>query len=122
MLPFPAFQLKEILFSSQSCFMFPKNFFMLDLVDDAVQQLLSTGMIQHLKENNERLNRPKRQDPKGLQVLSVEDLKYGFIIWLVTCGVSLAAFLTEILVKFIWEVLKKFCGIMVILIGLKGMN
>lgn len=32
-------------------------------------------------------------------MLSIDDLNFGFIVWLIACGVSIIGFVAEILVK-----------------------
>lgn len=63
--------------------------------------LISGGIIQHWF--NYLLNFEFKgliEPPKEPKVFEVEDLKFGFIVWLAACAISLAAFLVEIF--YVW--------------------
>lgn len=62
--------------------------------------LISSGIIQH--QFNYFLDfeiKPLVDLPKGPKVFAIEDLKFGFIVWLIACGISLIAFAGEFLYK-----------------------
>lgn len=99
-------KLNELLFTTHTSFMFDRNNFMIDLFDEIIERLLPSGIIQHLK--NKYGYSTSFILKHGPKVLSVDDLSYGFIIWLVTCAMSLSVFVLEIVFYFSKETMKIF--------------
>lgn len=72
--------------------------------------LISAGIIQYWF--NYLLNfelTPLIEQPRGPQVFSIEDLKFGFFVWLAACGISISAFSVEIFYDFLKKV--KSCAV-----------
>lgn len=113
----PGLELKEILFKSQSSLMFVNNLFLFDLIQDVIENLVETGTLQHLKELNswyDYFTRLKSIAPRGPQVLSMMDLDYGFIIWLVACGLCVCILFGEFFIKFLNYYVSKFYFLVVL--------
>lgn len=100
-----------------------KNHFLFHLLEEVVQGLTTGGITQHLWKfyREVDLSLPKVQ-PHGPSVLSLDDLSFGFLIWLVACGVAFGAFFMEIfyfwMVKFYYfmkEKIKQLIGIILLL-------
>lgn len=75
-----------------------KNHFFLEQLDKVIQRLVQAGIMEKLivkKIGNSKmfvsLKSPKR--------FSVDNLSYGFVIWLGFCGISFAAFCFELFFK-----------------------
>lgn len=76
---------------------FPKNF-IFRLMDDTMTRLITAGIPQYhfnylmdfdLKPLPEQLSEPS--------IFSLYDLEFGFVTWLIACGVSIGAFMAELL-------------------------
>lgn len=79
--------------------------FLIELADETVQGLITGGIMQYsiknteIRDNSElRLMREKLNHlfPEKLSILSMEDLSYGFVLWIYACMISTAAFLFEL--------------------------
>ncbi|KAG5672996.1 hypothetical protein PVAND_003077 [Polypedilum vanderplanki] len=74
------------------------NIFLLHL-NYFLDQLIPTGIVNHLLDYGMwYLNRPR--DPEIIdprKILSMNDLEFGFVIWLMACFLSFLAFLYEII-------------------------
>jgi hypothetical protein len=68
--------------------------------EELFQQLISSGIPTYLEARDYPLYFYK-EDPSEPQVLSIEDLSFGFIVWLIACCVSTLVFVLEIFHKFI---------------------
>lgn len=76
-------------------FSFYANHFFFQIIDTATKQFSETGLLKELVSRYLRDLKKLNVDnyPK---VLLVDDLSFGFVIWLVSCGISIVAFLIEI--------------------------
>lgn len=89
--------MKEAFLRNTAGLGFHRNCFLFALTEDVFSSLIAFGVPQHVfKFHQEHLYRVILDDPLGPQVLKISDLSYGFIIWLITCGISTAAFLIEL--------------------------
>jgi hypothetical protein len=86
-------QLEEKLFSTTFGFGYRKNCFIIYLVDEVVKNLITTGIMQKLWKDT--LPREYQAPEKVPNVLSVGDLKFGFVVWLTAAITSLITFLME---------------------------
>jgi hypothetical protein len=93
-------ELDDTLLIAQQGFFFYQNNFMFHLVDNVVEALISAGIIQKLKEYHFWFTEGKEKpdEDEGPQVLRVCDLSFGFVIWLIACGISTFAFVIEWLI------------------------
>jgi hypothetical protein len=90
------------------------NHFIFPLADDVMQNLISAGIPQHLEKFHiDSILHPYQDDDDAKEpiVLSIDDLNFGFIIWLVTSGVSVAAFIFEILTVNSFNLCKFYFGL-----------
>ena len=87
-----------------------RNSFLYKTLNEILEKLIPAGIPQYLIKYHE-VNLYGSFVPTvvgGPNVLTIEDLTYGFVLWLGACGVSVAAFLIEILCLFVTIWLKKF--------------
>lgn len=127
-LQLPGTQLEEVLYSTSLGFGVPKNCFLFHIIDKVVQDLISTGIMSNIYNQymDYRYFAPPQKEPK---VLTVDDLEFGFVLWLIAALVSFVMFLSEFfLFKFLRKV--KFCiiakvknlvGKILVLRGLKNL-
>ncbi|CAG9808659.1 unnamed protein product [Chironomus riparius] len=90
--------LKQSLFTHQYGISTFRNHFLFELTDEIVQRFIPMGIIQHSYEFHTWVNfRNIVEDVESTQkVLDVDDLAYGFYIWLGACGISIIGFLLEL--------------------------
>lgn len=99
-------QLDEILYTSHESFVFFQLSFFFRMFKKIIDRLIDTGVMKYLAENyyTKELKFLKfKSEPK---VLSVDDLAFGFNIWLWVCCVSVSAFIAELIVSK-WKSRKK---------------
>lgn len=100
--------LREKLFSGHTAFYFPKNHFLFEALEEVLQLSIPFGIPQH---NHEKFDKPfeieisaTNNEPK---ILTIEDLSFGYVLWLIACAVSISGFLIEILLWLISKLFKK---------------
>ena len=95
-------KLKDVvLFKAYDAFIFHGAACYARILDKLISNLVATGIMNYLIENfyTKKWNFVKvKEFPK---VLSMDDLLFGFNIWLVFCMVTIFAFFGEIFYKFI---------------------
>ena len=82
--------------TSTSGFGFYGSNFFFPIVDKAVQQLTDTGIVNNLVKTVLK-TKIKMEKVKNAKVLLVNDLSFGFVIWLVWCGISVVIFACEMI-------------------------
>jgi len=93
-------QLKDIiLYTTYDAFLFIDNSFYFQMFKKIINDLIPTGIINHLIENHYIKKIIFLKIKKDPQVLSVDDLLFGFKIWLGSCLISFIAFIIENLLK-----------------------
>lgn len=61
-----------------------------------MDKLVEAGIPQYFLEYMYQFYFFDRNEPHGPKVFSIDDLHFGFVVWLVTCSIALAAFLGEL--------------------------
>jgi hypothetical protein len=94
--------LDEPILSSMAGIGMQMNHFMFEHVAKVTDRLLEAGILNNWYDwHNKMLYGMWKIDfENGPKVLTVESLSFGFVLWLGACGVSFAAFVGEILWKF----------------------
>jgi hypothetical protein len=105
-------RLKEILFTDTAGLVMRRNQFLYWLTEETLRDLITGGIPQQLVKFYEDINYPlKKEDPADPKVLSIDDLHYGFVIWIVASYITLIAFIAEFLMNFfivkLWNGVKK---------------
>lgn len=69
------------------------------LVEKTMRKLVPAGIPQHIRNTvyDFRLKHAQAPAAKGPKVFTIEDLKFEFIIWLISIPIALAAFIVEII-------------------------
>jgi hypothetical protein len=92
------------------------------IFDETFQLLISSGIALYHSETV-RTNFKFKDEEKEPKVLSCDDLSFGFIVWLVACGISIVAFALEIsfelMLKILKIITKNFVGLYLILVLLQ---
>lgn len=97
-----------------------QNNFMFNIFEDSVQHLTSAGILQWMMIfYREYFFPPSSEDPKGPQVLKVDDLSFGFEIWLIASAFALTAFVIEASAKHILKIMQNFVVLISFLFGYK---
>lgn len=91
--------LKQRFFVTNVGLSLTSNHFMYPLANDVMRNLISGGIAQYLEKYHTDLVYPYyyEEEAKEPIVLNIEDLSFGFVIWLVTSGISFVIFIYEIL-------------------------
>jgi hypothetical protein len=96
-----------------------KDHFFAHMSNKISNGLISGGIIQYWYSYLLDFEaKPLQSEPMGPKVFEVEDLKFGFFVWLSACAISLAAFVVEILCKNVEKIIGNFVAISYILLFL----
>lgn len=90
--------LKDRLFHQNGGIELPRNHKLFDIVDRKIQQLFTGGIIMHYDEKYARVKDPKIYEhfyQYKAEVLTLQKLEAGFIIWLFALFLALVAFICE---------------------------
>lgn len=99
---FTGVRLKQEMVTSVVGLCMRSNIFLFWLAEDTIQHLNSGGIPQHLIAFYDFiLGKPKPPDSNGPKVLLIDDLSYGFIIWICSCSTTILAFFGEFLWKYL---------------------
>lgn len=84
-----------VLFTTYDSFLFIDNSFYYQMLKKVINDLIPTGIMNHLIENHytKKINFAKVENQP--QVLNVDELLFGFKIWLASCLTSVIAFIGE---------------------------
>lgn len=73
-----------------------KNNFVFHVTEDVMSALVEGGIPQYfLAYIEDVILREMTADPATLKKFDVQDLEFGFVIYLVSCGLSIVVFLIE---------------------------
>lgn len=111
--------LKERLYAVASAITFYRNNFMLRLTDEVMQGLITGGIPQNFYKRTLSPIIPEKQNQPT--VLKIEDLKFGFIIWLISCGISILFFSFELLWIFYLKLLIEIKNLIGLILVLKNL-
>jgi hypothetical protein len=89
--------LDDTLVTTNRVLVFKRYSFYSDVIINDVERLTDTGIMSYLIKNHRKSYTQFLQTESEPTVLNIEDLAFGFNIWLGFCGTSLAAFLAEML-------------------------
>jgi hypothetical protein len=88
--------LKEILLVTPGGFRFPRNHFIFRFIDESIKNLISGGIVDHLIDYHERnCETAINENEWEPYVFKLDDLLFGFYIWLGSCAVSLTVMALE---------------------------
>ena len=77
--------------------------FIFRLMDATISRIVEAGIPQyHFSYLMDFELKPLLDDPKEPSIFSISDLEFGFVTWLIACGISIGAFLGELL----WYLIK----------------
>lgn len=92
-------RVEDTMISIPKVLMLESLHYMFDVIEETMQWLIPSGIIQHSEDFYYWLvHREKYIDPDdGPKVLTLNDLSYGFIIWLIAISAVIVEFFMEIL-------------------------
>lgn len=93
-------KLDTVLFTSQDVFYFYGAAYHTRMFIQIIDNLIPTGVMKYLIEEHYTRKWKFAKVEKGPKVLAVDDLAFGFNIWLGSCLVSTLGFIIEIFIKF----------------------
>lgn len=92
-------QLDDILYTSHEAFVFAQLAFYFRMFKKIVDKLIDTGIMKHYSENYYTKKVRLETLKSAPKVLCVNDLTFGFNIWLGFCCLSTIVFVAEIMAK-----------------------
>ncbi|KAG5676554.1 hypothetical protein PVAND_006379 [Polypedilum vanderplanki] len=102
--------LDEIPYTSLAGISVNPNHFMLNNFAKVMNRLLEAGIVQNWHENFTqeykrilKIESTKTAKEKEPQVLTLEGLSFGFVLWLTACGITIIVFIIEILLNYFKE-------------------
>lgn len=103
-------RLDQILYSTHIGFAVHKNNFIFKLLQNVTQQLIPAGIPQYLAKFFEWSIFKSHTEiiVKSPSVLTLSDLKFGFILWMYSCGVTILVFAYEAAGRIIFIEVKLF--------------
>jgi len=101
--------LNQGLYSYQTGIGLLPNHFLYDLTEDVMQRFIPMGIIQYMHEFHKWMNfRTDINKPSNEPtVLTIDDVAFGFYICIGACGVSIIAFIVEILIFGLKKIIEK---------------
>lgn len=83
-----------------------KNNFIFSITDQVMSRLIDTGIPQYFLNYIETVElRPVAPEESEPKVFEVEDLGFGFYVWLVFCALSILVFVGELMVFYFWQLI-----------------
>lgn len=98
-------KLKEIFMDQPLGISMQSTHFLFNIFDEVVAHLISGGIQQKLYENHSKVQIEKfsknstKFDEEILNAFTIDDLSYGFVIWLISCGIAVWIFIAELFMK-----------------------
>lgn len=91
--------LEEELYGYQTSFRMDEHHYLSHVIDRAIKRMAPFGIIQHSIEYYKwlLLDRWDKALDEGPKVFTMEKLEFGFVMWLISCGISFMGFLSELL-------------------------
>ncbi|KAL7013031.1 hypothetical protein ACKWTF_015161 [Chironomus riparius] len=98
-----------------------RNSILWPIFDEVMNKLIPSGILQYLLDaaHSSLKNKFEIMSANEARILTFEDLKFGFILWIIACGVSTAGFIFEhakyFFIHRIISSLKDFAGLVFVL-------
>ncbi|CAG9812359.1 unnamed protein product [Chironomus riparius] len=99
-------KLETVLVTSQDVFYFYGAAYTTRMLLKIIDNLIPTGVMKFLIEEYYTRKWKFAKDEKGPKILTVDDLAFGFNIWLGSCCISIVGFIIEFIIKFIRKPVK----------------
>jgi len=95
-----------------------KNSIFYPIFDEVIKNLIPSGIPQYLPMFHLEMlfGTYKEVSESTPKVLNLHDLAFGFMLWLVACSISIAAFACEMLINRLSEMTGKYVGLYFLLI------
>jgi hypothetical protein len=105
-----------------------RNNMLFPLIESVIQRLIDAGITQqlekfHMEYEKRRLLMQAPKKVEELKSFTVEDLSYGFEIWIITTAISLIVFCCEIIPEvaiILWKEFRNLVGLIFALNFLRG--
>lgn len=92
-----------------------KNNFIFHVMEETFSKLVQSGIVQYYEKFiSEVVLRAEINDEKIIKPFGVEDLKFGFVIFLISCNFAIFVFFFEIF----WHSIQNFIGLVGFLRGI----
>lgn len=116
--------LNEILATVQIGLAVDKNHFLFDLIEDTLQKIIPFGLVNHFIDLHKWIlyRQDKDVSESEPKVLAIQDLSFGFVVWLISCIFAIAGFIYEISKFKGRRSIKELSGLIAILLFLRQHN
>ncbi|KAL7012208.1 hypothetical protein ACKWTF_014690 [Chironomus riparius] len=93
--------LRQALWTYQNGISMLKNHFLFAATEEVMQKFIPMGLIQHSYDLHNWICLRPIIEPEDTEpiVLTMDELEFGFILWLTVCAVSILGFFCEILLS-----------------------
>lgn len=89
-----------------------RNHFIYPLLENTMTPVLEAGIPQYFIDFMLKFYmKVIEDDPKEPKVFSINDLYFGFVVWISSCSIALAAFIIELVWHYSKKKFKEFNGI-----------
>ena len=94
-----------------------KNSFLYPIFDEVMRKLIPSGIPQYLPAfHSQLLYGTFIESGEHLpKILTLDDLAFGFIMWMIACGISVASFVGEMLRHKTVKMMKNYLGLALLL-------
>lgn len=101
-----------------------RNSFIYEILNEVLEKTLPSGIPQHLIKFHYSIIFQKYEPvvDNSPKVLTLDDLGFGFVLWLGACAISIVGFILEICRFSVIDCIKSYFGVLVLLTGLKQKN
>jgi hypothetical protein len=101
-----------------------KNSILYPYFEEVMDKLIPSGIPQYLPDFHAYLlyGNYENSEENFPKILTIDDLSFGFILWLIACGISICGFLGEIVVILVIKILKDAMGLLLLLNSLKKLS
>ena len=94
-----------------------RNSFISELINDILEKTIPFGIPQYLMDSHHSMlfKHYEKKIVKDPKVLKVDDLSFGFVLWLGACGISFCGFILEIVMFKVRKWMRTVVGIWMVL-------
>lgn len=98
-----------------------KNHFLYDVMEKTIQYILPSGILEKIKKFNYliQFRESYKAKEKRLKVLTIDDLRFLFTMWMVILGILVIVLLIEISMNYLKNISKNYLGLILMLRSIK---
>jgi hypothetical protein len=111
-------RLKNGFYALFLCLKYNRNYFLIKALDQTLIWLFNAGIIEHIYQIDKVKNFivDSYEMERNLKIFSMDDLSFGFVVWLVSCAASCLAFLIEMNMTIVDKFRLKIVGLILLIL------